>query len=114
MEKPINKECAATMETKQTTSGSNLVKAPAGASEEHTAAAMTTMEAQQTTQQRVQEYIRHQHTSPGKISFQPQNRDTAICFNRSELKLSGTSLTRPPPEPTPAAEEGTAEPDPDI
>ena len=43
MEKPINKERAAIMETKQTTSGSNLVETPTGASEEHTAAVMTTM-----------------------------------------------------------------------
>ena len=72
------------------------------------------VEAKQIAQHSAQVTHRGQQTSPGKQSYQPQNRDTAICFNRSELRLFGTPLTRPPPEPPPAAGEGNPEPDPDI
>ena len=40
-----------------------------------------------------------QQTSTGKLSCRPQNRDTAIYFDRSGPRLSGVHLARPPPEP---------------
>ena len=44
-----------------------------------------------------------QQTSSGKPSYQPQNLETAFYCDRSALRLPETPLTRPPPEPPPAA-----------
>jgi len=55
-----------------------------------------------------------QQTSPCKLSYQPQNRDTAFYFDRSAFRLPETPLARPTPEPPPDAGEGTTESDPDI
>ena len=49
-----------------------------------------------------------EQTSPGKISTEPQNMDTALSLTRSALKLPKITRARPPPE------DSIAEPDPDI
>ena len=72
------------------------------------------VEARQIAQQRAQITPRDQQTSLGKLSYQYQHQGTAFFFSRPELRLSGTPVTRPPPEPPPAAEEGTADSDPDA
>ena len=71
------------------------------------------VEAKQIAQHKAQVTPRGQQTSPGKISTEPQNMDTALSFPRSALKLPKTTRARPPPEPPPP-EDRIAEPDPDI